>query len=51
MTGRKAISGIKVLQLKATTMDLCNWLIGKMVLYLNDLTNPKNGLNLISDPL
>ena len=28
-------------------MDLGNWLNGKMVLYLNDLANPKNGLNLV----
>ncbi|REG88373.1 hypothetical protein C8P67_1423, partial [Flavobacterium aquicola] len=24
---------------------------GKMVLYLNDLANPKNGLNLVPNPL
>lgn len=30
----------------AATTDLSNWLNRKMVLYLNDMTNPKNGLNL-----
>ena len=35
----------------ATTTDLGNWLNGKMVLYLDDLVNPKNGLNLVPNPL
>ena len=35
----------------ATTTDLGNWLNGKLVLYLNDLANPKIGLNLVPNPL
>jgi len=35
----------------AATMDLCNWLNGKLVLYLEYLANPKNGLNLVPNPL
>jgi len=38
-------------RLTATTTDLGNWLNGKMVLYLDDLANPKNGLNLVPNPL
>ncbi|SHG89884.1 hypothetical protein SAMN05443549_10868 [Flavobacterium fluvii] len=30
---------------------LGNWLNGKLVLYLYDLANPKNGLNLVPNPL
>jgi hypothetical protein len=33
------------------TTDLGNWLNGKMVLYLEDLANPKIGLNLVPNPL
>ena len=29
------------------TSNLGNWLNGKMVLYLEDLANPNNGLNLV----
>jgi hypothetical protein len=36
---------------KTTTTDLGNWLNGKMVLYLGDLINPNNELNLISNLL
>jgi hypothetical protein len=28
-------------------MDLGNWLSGNLVLYLEDLANPNNGLNLV----
>ncbi|HSD09309.1 hypothetical protein [Flavobacterium sp.] len=35
----------------ATTTDLGNWLNGKMVLHLDDLANPKIGLNLVPNPL
>ncbi len=35
----------------ATTTDLGNWLNLKMVLYLESLANPKNGLNLTPNPL
>jgi len=35
----------------ATTTDLGNWLNRMIVLYLNDLANPKNGLNLVPNPL
>ena len=38
-------------QVTATTTDLGNRLNGKMVLYLEYLANPKNGLNLIPNPL
>jgi len=38
-------------RLTATTTDLGNWLNGMMVLYLDDLANPKNGLNLTPNPL
>jgi hypothetical protein len=34
----------------ATTTDFQNSLMGKLVLYLGDLANPKNGLNL-TNPL
>jgi hypothetical protein len=37
--------------LTATTTDLGNRLNGKLVLYLDDLANPKNGLNLVPNPL
>jgi hypothetical protein len=30
---------------------LGNWLNGKLVLYLEDLANPNNGLNLVPNPL
>jgi hypothetical protein len=33
------------------TTDLGNWLNGKIGLYLEDLANPKNGLNLVPNPL
>ncbi|MEN9909543.1 MAG: hypothetical protein RLZZ540_2692, partial [Bacteroidota bacterium] len=33
------------------TTDLGNWLNGKLVLYLEDLANPKIGLNLVPNPL
>jgi hypothetical protein len=35
----------------ATTTDLGNRLNGKMVLYLDDLANPKIGFNLVPNPL
>jgi hypothetical protein len=35
----------------ATTTDLGIWLNEKMVLYLEDLANPKIGLNLVPNPL
>jgi hypothetical protein len=38
-------------QVTATTTDLGIGLNGKMVLYLGDLANPKNGLNLVPNPL
>jgi len=38
-------------RITATTTDLGNWLNRKMVLYLDDLANPKNGLNLVPNPL
>ncbi|KFC58763.1 hypothetical protein [Flavobacterium gilvum] len=34
-----------------TTTDLDNRLNRKIVLYLEDFANPKNGLNLIPNPL
>ena len=37
--------------LTATTTDLGIWLNGKMVLYLDDLANPKIGINLVPNPL
>ncbi len=45
------ILSIKKRPITATTTDLGNWLNGKMVLYLYDLANPKNGLNLVPNPL
>jgi hypothetical protein len=41
----------KVHRTTATTTDLGIWLNGKLVLYLDDLVNPKNGLNLVPNPL
>jgi len=35
----------------ATTTDLGNWLNGKMVLYLNDLANPKDNADLVPNCL
>jgi hypothetical protein len=32
-------------------VDLGNWLNGKMVLYLEDLADPNNGLNLVQNTL
>jgi len=37
--------------LTATTTDLGIWLNGKIGLYLEDLANPNNGLNLAQNPL
>jgi hypothetical protein len=37
--------------LTATTTDLGNWLNGKLGLHWDDLANPKNGLNLVPNPL
>jgi hypothetical protein len=45
------VQHIKKLRPTATTTDLGIWLNGKMVLYLDDLANPKNGLNLVPNPL
>jgi hypothetical protein len=39
------------LPLTIATSDLDNWLNGKLVLYLGDLANPNNGLNLVPNPL
>jgi hypothetical protein len=44
------ITEIKKTPHNATT-DLGNWLNGKLVLYLEDLANPKIGLNLVPNPL
>ncbi|MDR6845593.1 hypothetical protein [Flavobacterium granuli] len=41
----------EILPIIATTTDLGNWLNGKMVLYLDDLANPNNGLNLVQNPM
>ena len=38
-------------RITATTTDLGIRLNGKMVLYLDDLANPKIGLNLVPNPL
>ncbi|REG91117.1 hypothetical protein [Flavobacterium aquicola] len=38
-------------QITATTTDLGIGINGKMVLYLDDLANPKIGLNLVPNPL
>jgi len=35
----------------ATTTDLGIWLNGKVVCIWDDLANPKNGLNLVPNPL
>ncbi len=35
----------------STTTDVGNWLKGKLILYLEDLSNSKNGLNLVTNPL
>jgi hypothetical protein len=43
--------GIKKRLVTATTTDLGIWLNGEMVLYLQYLANPKNGLNLVPNPL
>jgi len=42
---------IKKLLVTATTTDLGNRLNGKLFLYLDDLANPKIGLNLVPNPL
>ncbi|MDR6845624.1 hypothetical protein J2W95_002334 [Flavobacterium granuli] len=42
---------LKQLPITATTTDLGYRLNGKMVLYLGDLANPKNGLNLVPNAL
>jgi hypothetical protein len=42
---------IKKLGTTATTTDLGIWLNGKIGLYLEDLANPNNGLNLVPNPL
>jgi len=35
----------------ATTTDLGIWLNGKIGMYLEDLANPNNGINLVPNPL
>ncbi|CAD0009228.1 hypothetical protein FLAT13_04787 [Flavobacterium salmonis] len=42
---------VEPLAITATTTDLGIWLNGKMGLYLEYLAKPKNGLNLVPNPL
>jgi hypothetical protein len=41
----------KILPLTHATSNLGIWLNGKIGLYLDDLANPKNGLNLVPNCL
>ncbi|REH00048.1 hypothetical protein C8P67_10315 [Flavobacterium aquicola] len=52
MTKQKELGFRKKLRLPtATATNLGNSLNGKVVLYLDDLANPKNGVNLVPKPL
>ena len=50
-SNNQKIENKKIQPLTATTTDLGIGLNGKMVLYLDDLANPNNGLNLVPNPL